>query len=297
MASDDDDEPDLMLVSTYIPVLISLLKATCLVIFSEMLTFIDVQKSVKFVAHCAILNIDFNRMRQDKFERACGFLFFVAISIYLREQEPVFCQSLFSMMTWVADTAWAILASTWTMLNFIGMNGCIPFYGIVLCSALFASAHVLGCCVSFSALELIVRCFVFIIMCSVMFFGKRSVRNLDRNLYTKSIPFMCSHVLVVSVYIMIPSFLIMICGFLFITYRSGDRGMAAQSFSQPCTSTCNGASAHSGGAAHGGGHSQVGVPANVDIQNQTGMHNLRMNESDEHRLCLQLRAAIAAQVV
>ena len=57
MGSEDDEEPDLMLVSTYVPVLLTLLKATCLVVFSEMLEYLEVHNGVKLIAHCAVLYI------------------------------------------------------------------------------------------------------------------------------------------------------------------------------------------------------------------------------------------------
>ena len=266
MGSDEEEEPDLSLVSTYVPVLVAVFKATCLVVFAEMLAFAGVHSSVKLVSLCAILYLDYNRLRQAKFERASGYMFFFSIAIYMREQEPVACHSLFGVLSWVADIAWAVSASTWGALSCLGMKTCIPFHGIVLSTSLFCSAHVMGTCGAFSFVELLLRVLVHLLMCAIMFFGKRHIQNLDRNQYTKSIPFICSHVLIVSVYIVLPSFMICACVFFILTRRL--RGTEA--CDRPPAVACRLTEAHACAEKRVEGKSE-----------------------EQERLCMQLRAAMA----
>ena len=51
MASDDDDEPDLMLVNTYFPVILATLKSAALVVCSETLQHIGVPVNVKIIVY------------------------------------------------------------------------------------------------------------------------------------------------------------------------------------------------------------------------------------------------------
>ena len=174
-------------------------------------------------------------------------------------------------MSWVADTAWAILASTWTSLNFLGMNAFVPFYCIIITSVLFSCAHVLGVCSPFPAVELIVRSYLFVCMCAIMFFGKRCVVNLERNVYTRSIPFICAHVLLVSLYILVPSFMVCSFAFFFVSYRTRASECALPTHRGP---------------------QPASQPA---AQPAAQPYSPAAHDPEEQRLVMQLRAAMAAQ--
>ena len=78
MGTEQDDEPDLMLVSTYAPVVLAVLKTTLFLASMQLLEYLSLALNLQTVIVCVILYLDYNKTRQDKFERASGFLFSVA---------------------------------------------------------------------------------------------------------------------------------------------------------------------------------------------------------------------------
>jgi hypothetical protein len=215
-----------MLVSTYAPVVLAIVKSSVFVLLAQVLVSLAVPIAVRFVVICAVMYLDFNKVRQDKFERASGFLFLVGMSMYLQQEDPVACPSIFEITSQLVDVAWAVLSSTWIVVSCLGMKAHVPFHGVVCMASVFACMHILGSCAVFPFVEFVIRINLYLLMCSIMFFGKRWIPNLERNGYARSISFVCSHMLVASVYIILPSFFICFCAFFTLAYKSRSQEFA-----------------------------------------------------------------------
>ena len=119
----------------------------------------------------------------------------------------------------ILDSVWAVASSTWGSLVCLGMLS-LPVNVLVAGVSAMAAAHEVLTCSVMSVGELLSRVFCYMSMCAVMFFAKRQVRSLDRNSYMRSIPFVCSHVLVVGVYVAVPSLAVCMSLFAWSTYRT-----------------------------------------------------------------------------
>ena len=237
MGTEQDDEPDLMLVSTYAPVVLAVLKTTLFLASMQLLEYLSLALNLQTVIVCVVLYLDYNKTRQDKFERASGFLFFVALSVHLKLTAPDACTAMFAVMSRVVALIWAVASSSWVVLSCSGIKTPVPLTGLVLATSALAGVHLLGDCSSFVLFETVLRVLIFLLMCSVMFFGKRYIPSLERNSYVRSISFVCSHVLSVDVYIMLPSFVICVFCFFMLAYRSGSSEHAAESRLESCEAT------------------------------------------------------------
>lgn len=133
---------------------------------------------------------------------------------------PDSCGALAGVAGSVLDTLWAVCASTWCALACLGMHASMSLHALVLGAGAFACGHVMVVCDVSGNGELLVRAYVYELMCAVMFFGKRYVPNVERNVYLRSVPFACAHVLLVSLYIVVPSMLICTCLYATLAYRN-----------------------------------------------------------------------------
>jgi hypothetical protein len=220
MASEEDDEPDLMLVSTYFPVIIAMFKGSALVSLSEIMSHFNVSLSVRSITYALLCYMDFNRVRVERFERACGFVLIFATAVMLRDmQGEGACDGWSRSIELIVDSLWAIASSTWGALVCLGMLS-LPVNVLVVGVSVMAAAHKVLTCSVISVAELLSRVFCYVSMCAVMFFAKRQVRSLDRNSYMRGIPFVCSHVLVVGVYVAVPSLAVCMSLFAWSTYRT-----------------------------------------------------------------------------
>lgn len=269
MASDDEDEPDLMLVFTYFPVIIATFKACALVVLGEGLRHVRVSVSVRGIVYVLLCYIDVNRQRRERFERACGYTIICAIAVTLRDMQEIgVCDGLTKTTEMVLDSAWAVASSTWGTLACMGLLA-VSINGLVVCVAAMLVVHVCLACTVMTMVELLMRVIFYMSMCAVMFFAKRQLRTVDRNAYMRSIPFVCSHVLVVGVYVAVPSLAVCMSLFAWSTYRLD--------------------------VVHR--HERTVFDTRVDIQPKSievdcsGERPL----SEEHRLVLQLRRAMEAQ--
>jgi hypothetical protein len=223
MGSEDTDEPDLALVSTYVPVVVALVRMTGAVVVAEAFAYAELHTSVRLVLWSVALYLDASRLRErdSRYERASGGLFLLALLDALRWQEAAPpCGMLNGMTGNVLDVMWAVCASTWCALACMGRHAGTPLYALVLAAGAFACGHVLTVCEHFFGGELLVRAYVYEIMCAVMIFGRRYVPNTERNLYLRSVPFACVHVLLVNVFVVVPSVLICVCLYAFLAYRT-----------------------------------------------------------------------------
>lgn len=220
MASEDDEEPDLMLVSTYFPVIVAMLKASALVALSEVLSHVNVSLSVRAITYALFCYMDVNRVRAERFERACGFLLICAAAVMLRDMRiDRTCDGWSRSIELILDSAWAVASSTWGSLVCLGMLS-LPVNVLVAGVSGMAAGHEVLTCSVMSIGELLSRVYCYMSMCAVMFFAKRQVRSLDRNSYMRSIPFVCSHVLVVGVYVAVPSLAVCMSLFVWSTYKT-----------------------------------------------------------------------------
>lgn len=218
MASDDDDEPDLMLVSTYFPVILATLKSAALVVGSETLQHVGVPVNVKVIAYVLSCYIDMNRQRTARFDRACGYTVACALALSMRDMhQPNACDGWTKTVELAVDSAWAVASSTWGTLACLGLQTLSNDVLVWGCSTMLA-VHVALACTHMSTVELLLRVLFYMSMCAVMFFAKRQLRTLDRNAYMRGIPFVCSHMLVVGVYIAVPSLAVCMSLFVWSTY-------------------------------------------------------------------------------
>jgi hypothetical protein len=232
MGTDEGDEPDLALVSTYVPVVFALARTTAAVACGEVLAFLGLHVAVRLVVFATVLYLDMTcvdaaRLRgtdnMHRFERASGGLLVVTLVMFLRWEvqvdTPAGCGALAGLAVNALDALWAVCASTWCALACLGLHARLQPHVLVLVVGAFATGHVVVVCDVGAGSELLVRAYVYEALCAVMFFGRRYVLNLERNLYLRSVPFACAHVLLVSLYIVVPSVVITACLFGSLMYR------------------------------------------------------------------------------
>lgn len=222
MSSFDNQEPDMMLVSSYIPVFIMMLKSSGVVMVSYILNVAGLREKIKLLAFSTIAYIDIHRRLQGgidrsaerSVERACGFLVFVLAAALLNVSEsealfqtPYACQLSFNAMSWLAGLLWAIMSTSVCCLCLFNVTTNISLVHVLLSSCVLLSLHISSVCADMPTLELLFRTLTFVCMCSMMFFAKRFTNKLDRNLYMSVIPFLCAHVLFVKLEIAVPSLL------------------------------------------------------------------------------------------
>lgn len=219
MASDDDDEPDLMLVSSYFPVIVAVLKSMSITIMSDLFRHVSVPVRVRMITYAVICYMDVNRVRTERFERACGFSIMCTAALVLRDlHTSMECDGWSKTMELILDSIWAVTSSTWGALVCLGLLT-IPVSALVVWVAVMTSAHVMLTCTVMSTGELLSRMVCYMCMCAVMFFAKRKLKGVDRNAYMRSISFSCLHVLVVGVYVAVPSLAVCMSVFIWSMYK------------------------------------------------------------------------------
>lgn len=225
----------MMLVSSYIPVFIMMLKSSGVVVVSYMLNMAGLGEKIKLLAFSALAYIDIHRRLQGgtdrsaerSVERACGFLVFVLAAALLNVSEPgalfeppYACQTSFNAMSWISGLLWAIMSTSICCLCLFNVTTNISLVHVLLGSCVLLGMHISSVCADMPTPEQLFRTLTFVCMCSMMYFAKRFTNKLDRNLYMSVVPFLCAHVLFVKLEITVPSLLAWIGLIAWVFYRN-----------------------------------------------------------------------------
>lgn len=189
---DDKDIVDFKLVTTYLPILIIIMRTGMLWFLTEATRSLTGCRAVAVVV--CFVGSDCILWKHDRFSQICGFCIIPGIGFLLLlcvplqpgqlKDVPVFaytssCVDVLNLtIHWAADVAWAIGSGILLAHHVIGMK--VPYKSIcVVLGIVLLLVHAFCECENIESLEILLRSFLFYIFCLLFYYGSDSHGDLE----------------------------------------------------------------------------------------------------------------------
>jgi len=224
MASVDDETINFQLVSTYVPLIILLLRSSVLVVTINFVSAVADSANFVLVLLAFLVYFDAHFFRHNRFNQACGFLCPVALCLALTHVTPrrdELAAPYAVLVLWVVDMVWAVSSS-----SFLGI---VSFKGLFVVDVIYAAAwwalcgvvHSLFAPTAVEGAQAVLRAFVYYVLCAVYHYSRHSTVTVDRNVYKLSVGHIFWHVLLVKEYVLLGSIaacLLLFCAVYYLRY-------------------------------------------------------------------------------
>jgi len=237
MSSSDCREQlfELHLVSSYMPMLLLLLRSVLLVFVVQAVAPFLFDSSV-FALLSVLVYFDALFFWRDALNRVAGFLLPTAFVLFVNFRGALLCpldtacqRPVQFAPYWATDVAWAASSS----VVFVSLCMQVPLrvriFNVTVSWACMALAHVmLGCLRPYALAELLGRLLLYYTSCAFFFLSSMVLPGVDRNLHSFTVVHVNMHVLFVEVYVLAVSVAISVAAYLYIYYQYSARAAQGQ---------------------------------------------------------------------
>ena len=233
MASSDDSacEVDFRLVTTYIPVLMLLMRSGLLVVVVDVCQRAVTWPSSLFVLVVVLVYFDAYLFRAQRLNRVCGFLAPVALGVYVSARYTTavggapltHCAGLHvAAMHWAVDLAWAVTSSFFLASQALHLRLPVDVVSASMVWAACLVAHAILACSYTTPGEVVFRAVFYYVSCMIHYYSMTFLDGIDRNAFAFAVMHVSLHMMFVEVYVLLGSSLV----FAFLYARIYYDGMA-----------------------------------------------------------------------
>lgn len=223
MASTEDSEINFHLVSTYIPLILLMIRALLLITLLEICFLMKFQTVVIFLFTAMLVYYDAHLNKTDHLSRACGFLCPLAlflVQLLLIQIQKDCVNSYYYMSQCILDLVWAICCSSFVAVVCIKGKFPVDVTYASFISSIFCLVHACMQCAKVEVVEVVVRTCMYYFSCSLFYYLKNQTHTLDRNLYRYTIVHLFLHIFFVRMYVLIGSGVVFILLFSYVYYTN-----------------------------------------------------------------------------
>lgn len=210
---------DYALVSTYVPVFISLFKSLLICVSTHLFWMLDVKKEVILCFLCWFLYVDVTSCRLSTLDKTLGHFFLVTLAVYV--QLPVHVQTDFisnNFAIWVCAGTWSVVNSFWTACCLMRVTVMTIGHTCGFINFIFALIHVQ---ITTHNNNLFVVCFrltVFVMMVSLLHLITPCLKLPEKMRFHYNIKFLCVHLLFVHIFCVLGSCMVLLTVIVYVSY-------------------------------------------------------------------------------
>jgi len=208
MSSTEEETVNFQLVSTYVPLLLLLMRSIFLLTAAHLgAAFLEAHGAF-VVALVGLVYFDAHAFRNNKLNQACGFLCPVALCVIQARvaRYSMDCDATYMQVAlWTVDMLWAVSCTSYVAIV------CYKGYFVVrvmyaaLVWAAFAIVHALAECAPLDFHHQVIRTILYYITCTLFFYVKCSATHVDRASYQFAVLHVFVHVFFVQHYVLLGS--------------------------------------------------------------------------------------------
>jgi len=209
MAFEEEEVVDFRLVSTYVPLVMLMLRSVLLLGAAQFAAAALDAHGTLVVTLVAVVYFDALAFRHDRLNQACGFLCPVALCVMQARPRDRECDAGYAQaLVYAVDMVWAVSCTSYVAIAcYKGLFVVRVVYAGVLW-ALCAVVHSLATCERLDVQHQIVRTVLYYLTCTLFFYHRHLPALLDRNSHQLSVMHIFYHVFFVQHYVLLGSVLV-----------------------------------------------------------------------------------------
>jgi hypothetical protein len=223
----DDTDSDLMLVSTYIPVLQECFKGLCLLSLNEVaMRFVHCQPAI-FIMLVCVVYIDACYARTSKYATACGHLCAVAILLWQQcnngSPEPS-CVGMLTIAFWFVDLCWTLASSLYCTFIVFDYISHVQEVKMAFAVSVVYTVHTWTGCATHNIGDLMVRFVLYDSVCAILMFGGQVVLPYnDKYAQIRNVKWITSFVLFAAWAVLVPGLMVIVSVYVHAFYQKRGR--------------------------------------------------------------------------
>lgn len=208
MSSPGDEPVNFQLVSTYVPLLLLLLRSVLLLTAAHLCAALLEAHGALLVILAVLVYFDAHAFRHNKLNQACGFLCPVALCVLQARvaHGSQDCEATYLQVAlWSVDMVWAVSCTSYVAIV------CYKGYFVVrvlyaaLGWAACAVVHALAACAPLDFPHQLIRTVLYYLTCTLFFYVKCSSPLVDRGSYQFAVLHVFVHIFFVQHYVLLGS--------------------------------------------------------------------------------------------
>lgn len=224
MTFHEDTDSDLMLVSTYAPVLKECLKGLFLLALHEVVMRAVHCQPATFIMLVCVVYIDACSTRSTKFATACGHLCAIAIMLWQQcivVQHQSACFGAPTIVFWLVDLIWTLTSSLYCSFIVFDYIAHAQELQLALAASIIYAIHTWTGCSTYNIGDLMVR---FMLYCGVsallMFGGQVILQTNNKYTQTRNVKWVACFVLFTAWAVLIPGLFVILSVYTHAFYRA-----------------------------------------------------------------------------
>jgi len=224
MASVDSEEINFQLVSTYVPLILILLRSSVLIAVVNFVATLAESPHFMLLMLFSVVYFDAHLFRLNRFNQSCGFLCPVALCLALTHVASWHGPDVAahaSAALWAVDMAWAVSSSSFVAIVAFKGYVAVDVMYLAACWALCGLAHTLFAAAMPDASQSVLRAALYYVLCAVQHYVKLATVTVDRSVYKLAVGHVFWHVLLVKDYVLLGSIaacVLLFCGVYYVKY-------------------------------------------------------------------------------
>lgn len=219
----DDTDSDLMLVSTYVPVLQECLKGLLLLGLHEVCQkFMHCQPAIFVIVVC-IIYIDACFTRTSKFAMSCGHLCAVAVMLWQQcviSQTEQSCIGISMIVFWLVDLGWTLASSLYCTFIVFSYISIVQETKMALAVSTIYAVHIWTACSTYYISDLMIRFVLYCGVCALLMFGGQVVLpSSEKYAQIRNVKWISCFVLFTAWVVLIPGLLVILSVYMHAFYR------------------------------------------------------------------------------